>query len=271
MVSISPFGDSDTGPYRQYVDSELVVLALGGLLNMVGSPDREPVRLGGYQSEYQAGTAAFTGLLAALHSRDLDGLGQRVEIAAQETVAFTEWKSAIYYQATGQLRQRGGVLSQWVVLPCSDGFAAFVYQDGDWPRVVTLIQDERLADDRFLTRRGRLTFADELRGYLQAWTCQRTKLEVYHTAQANGVPVGMVADMADVLDSPQYRDRQFFDRIDHPSTGIAEYPGLPVRFNGERPRTTRAPLLGEHNRAVYERRLGFDEQTVTRLRERGII
>jgi len=38
LTAISSFGED--GPYRDYLDGELVVLALGGLLNMVGEPER---------------------------------------------------------------------------------------------------------------------------------------------------------------------------------------------------------------------------------------
>jgi crotonobetainyl-CoA:carnitine CoA-transferase CaiB-like acyl-CoA transferase len=93
LTAITPFGDD--GPYRDLLDGELVLLALGGLLNMVGEPEREPLRLGGYQAQYVTGLSALTGTLAALFARDLSGLGQRVEVSAHESVAFVEWKSGI--------------------------------------------------------------------------------------------------------------------------------------------------------------------------------
>ena len=50
--------------------SEFTILALGGLLHMVGEPERKPLRLGGHQASYAAGLTAFTGLTAALAARD---------------------------------------------------------------------------------------------------------------------------------------------------------------------------------------------------------
>jgi crotonobetainyl-CoA:carnitine CoA-transferase CaiB-like acyl-CoA transferase len=269
VVSISPFGED--GPYHQYVGTELVLLALGGLLKMVGEPDREPVRLGGYQAQYLTGISAFTGALAALHARDRDGLGQWIPVSAQESVAFTEWKSSVYEQATGKPRQRGGRQSQWTVLRASDGFVAFVYQDDNWPQVIGLIGDERLADERFRTRAGRLAHREEIKSLLEGWTRRHPKRDVYHRAQAQGIPVGLVADMADLLDSPQYRERAFFAEVSHPATGPMPYAGLPARLNGERPAVSRAPLLGEHNLAVYGSDLGLSSTDLVRLHERGVV
>ncbi len=269
LTSITPFGDD--GPYRDYLDGELVLLALGGLLNMLGAPDREPVPLGGYQAEYAAGLAAFTGTMAALTGREVTGRGQQVTVSAHETVAYLEWKTPIYYQSDGRIRRRGGEQSQWLVLPCSDGFVAFVFQDEHWPRVKELLGDPRLEDPRFADRPGRVAHRGELREILAGWTRPRTKAEVYHEAQALGIPVGMVADAADLVASPQYLSRGFFARVDHPRTGPALYPGIPFVLGGHRPPVGRAPLLGEHNLEVYASLLGLSPAEVAGLRERGVI
>src|SRR3954468_10681796 len=50
--------------------SEFTLLALSGLLHMVGEPDRKPLRLGGHQASYAAGLTAFTGFTAAVAPRE---------------------------------------------------------------------------------------------------------------------------------------------------------------------------------------------------------
>lgn len=268
LTSISDFGAG--GPYRDFRGGELVVMALGGLMHMIGDPQREPLRLGGYQVQYATALSAFVGTMAALHHRDNTGRGQQVEVSAQETVAFIEWKSGIYYQAGGQLRRRGGS-GQWMVLPCKDGFVAFVYQNKNWPAVVELLKDERLTEPRFATLASRVKHREELRSILESWTKPRPKLEIYHEAQAKGIPVGMVADMADVVASPQYAATAFLAAIDHPSTGPVQYPSFPCSIDGERSSVGRAPLLGEHSLTIYRDRLGLTTADVLRLREASVI
>jgi crotonobetainyl-CoA:carnitine CoA-transferase CaiB-like acyl-CoA transferase len=137
--------------------------------------------------------------------------------------------------------------------------------------VCELIGDERLSDKRYATRSGRLAHRDELRPLLEAWTQQRDKLDIYHTAQSFGIPVGMVADVEDLLASPQYTARRFFETIDHPSTGPVAYPGVPCTIDGVRPTSSRAPLLGEHNEPIYRDRLGLTSAELVRLRECQVI
>ena len=229
------------------------------------------MRLGGQQAYYQTGLAALNGVLTALFVRDRDGRGQVVEVAAQEVIAFTEWKSAIYYQANHRRRTRGGLDSQWIVVRCQDGFLGFVYRIQNWPQILQLIGDPELADERFATRALQIRNREAMRTIIERWTSRRTKSDAYHSAQALGIPVGMVADMADVVASDQYRQRSFYEQVEHPAAGTARYPAAPVEFNGMRPRTSRAPLLGEHNETVLCGQLGLSTLDLRRLQQRGVV
>ncbi len=106
---------------------------------------------------------------------------------------------------------------------------------------------------------------------LERWTLPRHKTQVYHAAQAFGIPVGVVADVADLVASPQYAARDFFATIHHPTTGAVAYPGSPCSFDGVRPVSGRAPLLGEHNRAIFEQRLGLSTAEFAGLQSAGVI
>ncbi len=244
VTSITPFGL--TGPYRDLAASDLVVMALGGLLNLVGSPEREPLSLGGYQAQYATGICAFTGSAAALLYRDQSGRGQLVDVSALESIAFMEWKSAANFEATGSVRRRVGDHSHNLVLPTRDGWFGLLYTDPNWPQVRELTGVKGLDDERFSTRAGRVAHADELRALLSDWFAQRTKHEIYHAAQALRIPAGMVAEVPDLLASEQYAAQDFWETVDHPATGPVTYPGAAYHISGYTPPARRAPLLGEH-------------------------
>jgi crotonobetainyl-CoA:carnitine CoA-transferase CaiB-like acyl-CoA transferase len=107
-----------------------------------------------------------------------------------------------------------------------------------------------LDDERFGTRAERAAHADELRSLLGDWFAQRTKHEIYHAAQSLKVPAGMVATVDDLLESPQYAARGFWQTIDHPATGPLQYPGPGYCISGFTPPARRAPVLGEHTHQV---------------------
>lgn len=260
IAAITPFGQD--GPYRDLPASDLTVVALGGLLNMVGFPEREPLQLGGSQAQYATGLAAFTGITAALHYRDRTGEGQLVDISMLETIAFIEWKSGAYYEADGRVRYRVGNQSHWLVMPASDGYIALVYQDADFPGLIRLTGVEELNNPKYATRPDRARYAEEIKALIAPWFAARNKMEIYHEGQAHGVPLGFVATIQDLLESPQYAARDFWKIVDHPATGPVPYPGAPYRMTGVTPRTDRAPLPGEHTATILnlpERNTPTDE------------
>ena len=80
VVDLSPFGRS--GPYAEWVSSDLVTWAMGGYLYFTGAPDREPIWLPGPQAELHAGAHAALGR-ARRHLR-----------AARAAAPASTWRSA---------------------------------------------------------------------------------------------------------------------------------------------------------------------------------
>lgn len=248
VAAITPFGLA--GPYRDLAASDLTILALGGLLNMVGAPEREPLSLGGSQAQYATGLSAFTALMAALLYRDRTARGQLIDVSFQESIAFIEWKSATYYEADGNVRRRIGDHSPSMVLETTDGYLGLMYTDANWPAVRELTGLDALDNPRFRTRPGRTQHADELRAILAPWFAARSKHEIYHAAQARKIPLGFVATFEDLLHSGQYAARGFWEESDHPATGAITYPGAPYRITGLVRPGARAPVLGEQTRDI---------------------
>lgn len=81
-VSVTAFGSS--GPRAHWRGSELVVSATGGVLRLTGEPDRPPVKEALDACMFHADMAAAAGAMAAHYSRGATGLGQHVDISAQE-------------------------------------------------------------------------------------------------------------------------------------------------------------------------------------------
>ncbi len=83
LTSITPFGQS--GPYAGYKGTDMVVWALGGLMNLCGDADRPPLQVSLPQSFIAASTYAAEGTMIALYERGNSGLGQHVDLSAQAT------------------------------------------------------------------------------------------------------------------------------------------------------------------------------------------
>ena len=189
--------------------SELAIQALGGLMHMVGEPERKPLKLGGHQASYAAGLTAFTGLMAALAARDAGRRAPAVRVSLAEVMQWVNWKAASGAAASGLSPGREGRNSEFQVLPCRDGHVAVVYTVTQWPATRALVGDPRLDDPKFNTRAGRRKNIAELYAALAPWFADKTREEIQKVAQAKGVPFGPIFSPAELLQTEQYVARGF--------------------------------------------------------------
>ena len=251
-VSISPFGTA--GPYATYKASELILQALGGLMSLTGYNNREPVRECFSQAGLWGGISGALAALVAIHEKRRGGQGDVVNISILECVASGLQSSLLYYSYMGATRGRSepaGGLNQ--ITPTSDGFVVPMLGGyGDWQTLAAFFGSDELLDERFATNQGRLRNAPALAELLVAALSERTKLEVFHSAQEWGLPFGVVQTPRDLFDCPQLREREFW----HAQEGSREagpfvVPGAPFLMS-ETPWAARrgAPWAGQHTREV---------------------
>jgi crotonobetainyl-CoA:carnitine CoA-transferase CaiB-like acyl-CoA transferase len=133
-VTITPFGS--VGPKSSYVDSEIVVWAAGAALYANRDGDRPPLRISVPQAYLHAAADAAGGALVAHFARLHSGLGQHVEVSAQESVGQATL-SGILGAAVGDLsyeRHAQGVRRKNVIDQSGSGSALrrskWLVQDG---------------------------------------------------------------------------------------------------------------------------------------------
>jgi len=267
MTSISNFGQ--TGPYRDYKAEEMTIFAMGGMMYLIGDPEREPLKWGFAAAQYMGGLAAFSGTLAALHHVELGGAGQHVDISLMECIAASHFQAPEQYAYTGVVLTRNRAM---LVFPCQDGVIHLSLQPHHWPKLTEMVgMPALLADPRFHDTESRRIHAEELETLILPWMMAHTMIEVYHAGQAIGLPVGYTATGEDLFNSPQYQARGFFVDIEHPQAGKLTYPGTALKMGDLPWWHERAPLLGEHNEEIYCGRLGYTRPDLARLRAAGII
>src|ERR1700720_3421054 len=81
-TSITAFGSD--GPKANWAATDLILMAAAGVSMLAGDPDRAPVRISLPQAWLHAGAEAAGATLIALHERVRSGLGQHVDVSAQQ-------------------------------------------------------------------------------------------------------------------------------------------------------------------------------------------
>ena len=252
LTSVTPFGQD--GPYAGYRATNLTAYAMGGQMALTGDPDREPLKAGGYQAEYQAGLNAFAATGIALFAALLDGRGEHLDIGAMQCMASVLEAAVPFWAYLGRpgVGRRGNVMSALIGLyPCADGYLGIHAMPRNWgPLAETMGMPHLATDERYSTQRARLDHNDELVATLYAWAAEQRTKEVYARAGTMRGPIAYVHTLEDLLASPQLRVRRFFGEVEHPLAGRLTYRGGPFSMSDSPWRAGRAPLLGEHTQVV---------------------
>lgn len=274
MISITPFGQ--TGPYRAYQSEEIVTYAVSGIMSISGMADREPLKHGGMQSQYEGGLSGAVAALAALYARDLLGEGQHVDVSLQDVVASTLIIHQPFYSWAGavQGRRRPGGSSYGQVQPCKDGY--FIWQTGggaEWNDIADFFGAEELKEERFSTVAGRAVHGEDLDQIVVDSTKDRTMQELFRTsAEKYHMLFGVVQTPEDLARCPHLAARDFFQVVDHPVIGRIKVP-FRLWSMSDSPAVYRrpAPLLGQHNSEVFGDMLGLHADAIATLAARGVI
>ncbi|HYM23056.1 MAG TPA: CaiB/BaiF CoA-transferase family protein, partial [Vicinamibacterales bacterium] len=86
LIYCSITGYGQTGPCAQLPGYDAVIQGEAGIMDMTGSPDGDPTRVGVAITDYLAGLYAIQGILLAVLDRQTSGLGQHVDIALFESM-----------------------------------------------------------------------------------------------------------------------------------------------------------------------------------------
>jgi crotonobetainyl-CoA:carnitine CoA-transferase CaiB-like acyl-CoA transferase len=280
MTSISSFGQ--TGPYREYKATDMIMYGIGGAMYWTGVPSREPVRLGDTVVSCQVGVMASVATTMALYGAEIRGYGEHIDFAAYESIRGSIDRAGtdcLAYQYSGTYDKRAPSNTRSFpngVYPCKDGY--FDLSGGGvvfFPRVCRMIGRPELAKDpRYCTAEAQIDIhrKEEFDAEIfYPWILERTRKEVWAEAQASNILSGPVFNSQDLYEDEHYQGRNYWQEVEHPVTGKLLYPGATYRSEEMPWKVSRpAPLLGQHNEEVYGA-LGYTKEDLVRLRESGVI
>lgn len=271
ITRISAFGQ--TGPMSERPGFAAVAESYGGFRNLVGDPDRPPVRVGVSIGDSIAGLYAAFGCVMALFQRQTAkstlSLEQRsIDVALNESILSMMESLIPDYLAYGVERTRTGGRMEGIApsnaYMCNDGHSVVIAGNGDaiFQRYMDTIERPDLgADPELATNAGRWKRRDELDAAISAWTGMRSRADALKILDAAGVPSGPIYTAADVVADEQYNSRNMIQNFsvdtggDEPAdvgfVGIVPVIGgksIPIRSVG--------PDLGEHTAEVLRDLLG---------------
>ncbi|HUO06083.1 MAG TPA: CaiB/BaiF CoA-transferase family protein [Candidatus Binataceae bacterium] len=276
LCSISGFGQ--TGPMAGAPAYDIVAQALGGTMSITGDPGGAPMRCGVSVGDLAAALYGDIAILAALRTRDRDGIGCHLDIAMLDCqAALLEdalARYAVYGKVPGRIGTRHPSITPFQQFRASDDY--FVLGAGNeaiWSRLCDAIGLPELKNDaRFSTNADRTANHPAIERILADHFATRPRahwLEALHAAE---VPCAPIASVEDVAHNPHLASRNMILRAEHSSFPDLIVPGSPLKTAGSTASpSTSAPHLGADTDAVLEELLQYDPEKLSELRRRKII
>lgn len=205
--------------------TDLTLMALSGLMTIVGEPDRPPLRLPGEQAYALTGIQVATAALLGIAARRRTGRGQRIDVSAMQSAALSNYRGPIMYEWSGRIARRqgnllvrgkSGVRQVW---PCKDGYVTWSMIDnpGMMRALVGVMVDEGaagdLADidwDAILVADTDQAIIDRWQGIVGTFFARHTKEQLGAWSLRLGWGLSTIATLEEVRNSDHLAERGLF-------------------------------------------------------------
>ena len=256
--SITGFGQD--GPYASHPGYDLLIQAMGGVMDITGEADGSPCKVGVAFADIFTGLYGAIGVQAALAQRERTGKGERIDMSLLDCMVAVLANQAMNYLVTGIPPKRFGNEHPNIVpyqsFEVKDGYVVIaVANDSQFKCLCEILGVPELSsDERFATNPLRVLNRKELLDVLTGKILKWSKVALLEALKEK-IPAGPISDLEEVFDNAQVRHRGMRVGVqdENVSGGKLDLLRLPILFSGMEVSPMRvAPRLGEHTNEILE-------------------
>lgn len=273
-------GFGQTGPNAPKAGFGTPLTAFSGMTYMSGHKDRPPVSPSFSLLDYLAGLYLWAGVMMALYNRDvIGGEPEDVDVSLYESLFRMLDFVVGDYDKNRVVRERNPGLAGGI-----SPAGTFETGDGQWVVVVTSTQrtweylakamgrEELITDPLYLTNKNRVANDASLLAIVGDWIKSMGADELLPLLDAAGVPGSKIYSIKDIFEDPHYAARENILDVPHPVLGSIKMPGIYPKFTKNPGEIKWAgPVLGAHNKEVYEDLLGLGAERLEALKKEGVL
>lgn len=261
--SLSGFGQD--GPYQQLPGFDIIYMAIGGLLSLLGEYEGQPIMPGLYISDIgSAAMLATIGILTALMAREKTGRGQFIDVSMLDGVV--SWIAGIRPEYFVGGEPVPATSPGYNIYKTKEGkyIALGIGRQQSWETLCKVLGREDLVSQT--TEKS-----EEASSFLRQAFLERTRDEWLALLRDLDVEIGPVNNLDEVFADPQVLHRQMILEVDHPSAGKIRQIGIPIKFS-ETPGQIRspAPFIGQQTEEILQD-LGYAREQIEELRKGQVI
>ena len=236
LSSYGPIGPDASAP-----GYDGTIQARTGIMHVTGEADGAPVRAGVSVLDIGGGMWLAIGILAAIIERDKSNKGSLVETSLYETGATWVSYHLSAQQLSGLPSVRSGsghpTFSPYGIFATGYGTICIgVGSNNIFERFCTLIaRADLISDPRFESNVNRVKNASILKSEIEKALMGKSEKEWAELLGRNGVPADRVALPEELFNDVKAKAINALLPYPDSESKVSLIPGLPVRFNGQRP------------------------------------
>jgi benzylsuccinate CoA-transferase BbsF subunit len=270
-----------TGALKNVRTYGMSLSSITGLDSLTGYADGPPVPMENAYADPLGGIIGAFAVLLGVSYRTRTGKGQHVDFSQQEGIMQMVTPAFMDYVLNGRVagpignRHPLGAAAPHGVFPCAgeDRWISIAVSDAEeWEGLVAAMgTPEWSRDQAFVSLEARVKNIDALHEKLAAWTSNFDDVVLADRLQAQGVAAAPVLNVADLLNSPQYKSRKTFIEVDHPLGFRETIYGAYVKTSRSNIEVKPGPVMGRDNGHVFQDLLGLSEEAIQELIEAKVI
>lgn len=276
VLHVSAYGR--TGPYANRPGFARVGEAFSGLTFRTGTPDQEPIQ-SGYPmlADGVTGLYGAFGIMLALKQRDLTGEPQLVDLGLYEPIFRLLEDQVAAFDEDGTVMTRIGNSNPMIcpngLFPTKDDrFVSIPASTNSlWRRLVHVMGEESLL--QYDSNPVRLKHRSLIEGSVEAWTRSHNLVDLVEKCAVAGLACGPVYSIEEIMRDPHIAERKSIISVHDADVGRDVRLASPAgRFSGfDAQVRSLGPRMGEHTDEILSELLGYSQEMIQSLRDRGTI
>jgi len=253
---------------------DYLMQAEAGYLHLTGEPGTPPARMGLSIIDYMTGITTAVAVLSSLIGVMKSGRGGDIDVSLFDVALHQLTYPGSWYLNEGHNTERLPRSSHPSAVPVqlfrtADGWIfVMCMTEKFWQALLGELGRTDLASDaRFATSDVRRRNRDELTDILDSEFVRRTTQQWLDRLQGL-LPAAPVYDLAQALDNPYAGAIGMVRTLPHPARPDFRVLANPIKLDGVRLPSRRAPGLGEHTDALLHE-AGYSDAEIAALRARG--
>ncbi len=272
-VGITGFGpDSNEGAY------DPILQARSGLMELTGEAGGDPQVVGIPLPDMGTSEHAYGLLMKALYLRSMTGEGSCINMSMFESSV--SWLTvpialgATFGKKITRIGNAHGFFCPVSVYRTSNGFVYLaVGNDKQWKAMVEQKPFMSLDKPEYEKNSGRIKDVNHLNQEITKITGTFTSEELIDLFNSITVPISKIKTIPEVIEDPLVKKRLLKSK--DPETGtevtIAPPPNMTPFLEETNQKLSFPPRFGEHNKEIYGKILGYTDEELADLKEKGVI